>query len=141
MPRARMTSASGARNVLDVGLLAAIALLIGVIAMLIVGRHSDLTLERRWPVACALFTAAVALIGLSMAVGSRYVTILLITVMTAGHHCGPRVFWSVPSVYLSDRAKAGGIAAVTAIGSMAAPLTPAVLGWIGTHTGDLSLGL
>ena len=61
--------------------------------------------------------------------------------MTAGHYSGLSVFWSVPSVYLSDRAAAGGIAMVTALGSIAAALTPALLGWIKTHTGALSLGL
>lgn len=136
-----LINASGVKNLLDVGLLAAIAPLVGVIAMLIVGWHSDRTLERRWHAACALFTASAALVGLSMSVASPYVTVLLITVMTAGHYCGLTVFWSVPSVYLSDRAKAGGIAAVTAMGSMAAALTPALLGWIRTETGSLSVGL
>ena len=136
-----LINASGVKNVLDVGLLAAIAPFVGVLAMLVVGWHSDLTLERRWHAACALFCASAALIGLSLTVGSPYITVLLITVMTAGHYCGLTVFWSVPSVYLSDRAKAGGIAAVTAMGSTAAALTPALLGWIRTETGSLSLGL
>jgi len=127
--------------VLDVGLLAAIAPLVGVIAMLVVGWHSDRTLERRWHAAIAEFIAAGALIGLSVTIGSPYLTVFLISVMTAGHYCGLTVFWSVPSVYLSDRAKAAGIAVVTAIGSTAAALTPALLGWIRVETGSLSLGL
>jgi hypothetical protein len=39
------------------------------------------------------------------------------------------------------REKAVGIAVVTAIGSTAAALTPALLGWIRVETGSLSLGL
>lgn len=134
-------NASGVKDVLDVGLLAAIAPLVGVIAMLVVGWHSDRTLERRWHAAIAEFIAAGALIGLSVTIGSPYLTVFLISVMTAGHYCGLTVFWSVPSVYLSDRAKAAGIAVVTAIGSTAAALTPALLGWIRVETGSLSLGL
>jgi D-galactonate transporter len=134
-------NASGVKDVLNVGLLAGIAPLAGVIAMVIVGWHSDKTLERRWHAACAEFVAAAALVGLSMTVGSPYITVVLIAIMTAGHYCGLTVFWSIPSVYLSDRAKAGGIAIVTAFGSTAAAVTPAMLGWIRVTTGSLSLGL
>ena len=125
---------------LDVGLLSAIAPAVGIVAMLIVGWHSDRTLERRWHAACAEFVAAGALITLSFTIGQPYLTVALISVMSA-HYCGLTVFWSVPSVYLSDRAKAGGIAMVTAMGSTAAALAPALMGWIRVETGSLSLGL
>ncbi len=136
-----MINASGVKNILDIGLLAGIPPLFGVVAMLIVGWHSDKTLERRWHAACAEFVAAACLVALSVTVGNPYLTVALIAVMTAAHYCGLTVFWSVPSVYLSDRAKAGGIAMVTAMGSTAAAISPAVLGWIKIHTGSLSLGL
>lgn len=132
---------SGVKDVLNVGLLGAIAPIVGIIITLIVGAHSDRTLERRWHAAIAEFIAAGALVGLSFTIGSPYITIALITVMTAAHYSGLTVFWSVPSVYLSDRTKASGIALVTAMGSAAAGLTPAMLGWIRVHTGSLSLGL
>jgi MFS family permease len=136
-----MISASGVKDILDIGLLAAIPPLIGIMAMLIVGWHSDRTLERRWHAACAEFAAAASLVALSLTVGNPYLTVVLIAVMTAAHYCGLTVFWSVPSVYLSDRAKAGGIAMVTAMGAAAAALSPALLGWIKVQTGSLSLGL
>ncbi len=134
-------SASGVRSVLNVGLLAAIAPLVGVVAMLVVGWHSDRTLERRWHAACAEFAAAAALVGLSFVSGSPWLAVALITVMTAGHYCGLTVFWSVPSVYLSDRAKAAGIGVVTALGSVAAALSPTLMGVIRVQTGSLGLGL
>jgi len=133
--------ASGVNDVLDIGLLAGIPPALGVVAMLIVGWHSDKTLEHRWHAACSEFVAAAALIGLSFTAGSPLITVGLIAVITAAHYCGLTVFWSVPSVYLSDRSKAGGIAIVTAMSSTAAALTPALLGWIRTETGSLSLGL
>ena len=136
-----LISQSGVKEILDVGLLGAIAPLVGIVAMLIVGANSDRTLERRWHAACSEFAAAGALVGLSFTVGQPYLVVALIAVMTAGHYCGVAVFWSVPSVYLSDRTKAGGIALVTAMGSAAAALAPAMLGWIRVHTGSLSLGL
>ena len=136
-----MINAAGVKNVLNVGLLAGLPPLVAVLAMLIVGWHSDKTLERRWHAAGSEFAAAAALLALSLIIGSPYATVALISVMTAAHYCGMTVFWSIPSVYLSDRSKAGGIAVVTTMGSIAAALTPTMFGWIRVRTGSLSLGL
>jgi D-galactonate transporter len=133
-------NASGVKNVLDVGLLAAIAPAVGVVVMFLVGRSSDRMLERRWHAACSEFAAAAALVALAV-VHQPYLVVALIAVMTAGHYSGLTVFWSVPSIYLSDRAKAGGIALTTAMGSFAAAVMPAVLGFIRVSTGSLSGGL
>jgi D-galactonate transporter len=134
-------NASGVKDVLNVGLLGTIAPVVGIVAMLLVGRHSDATLERRWHAAGAEFAAAAALVGLSLTIGDPYLTVLLLAVMTAGHYSGLTVFFSIPSIYLSGPAAAGGIAVVTAMGSVAAALTPAMLGWIKTTTGSLALGM
>jgi D-galactonate transporter len=134
-------NASGVKDVLDVGLLGTIAPAVGIVAMLLVGRHSDATLERRWHAAGAEFAAAAALVGLSFTIGNPYLTVVLLAVMTAGHYSGLTVFFSIPSIYLSGPAAAGGIAVVTAMGSVAASLTPALLGWIKTTTGSLALGM
>ena len=136
-----LINASGVKDVLSVGLVGGIPPLVGVSAMLLIGWHSDKTLERRWHAAGSELTAAAALVALSFTQGSPRATVVLISVMTAAHYCGLTVFWSVPSVYLSDRAKAGGIAVVTAMGSTAAALSPALLGWLRVRTGSLALGL
>ena len=136
-----LINASGIKDILTIGLLGGIPPALGILAMLVVGWHSDKTLERRWHAACSEFVAAGALVGLSLTVGSPPVTVALIAIMTAAHYCGLTVFWSVPSVYLSEGVKAGGIAVVTAMGSCAAALTPALLGWLRVETGSLALGL
>jgi len=133
--------ASGVKDVLYVGLLGAIAPFVGVICMLVMGEHSDRTLERRWHTAFAWLVASAALFGLSVTVGSPWIAVILVTLMTAGHYCGLTVFWSIPAVYLDEKAKAAGIAMVTAMGSTAGAITPALFGWIRTVTGSLSLGL
>jgi D-galactonate transporter len=134
-------NASGVRDVLNVGLLGTIAPVVAIVVMLLVGRHSDATLERRWHAAGAEFVGAASLVLLSVTIGKPYLTVILLAAMTAGHYAGLTVFFSIPSIYLSDRAAAGGIAMVTAMGSVAAALTPALLGWIKTTTGSLALGM
>ncbi|MBB4684109.1 MFS transporter [Amycolatopsis jiangsuensis] len=134
-------NSSGVANVLDIGLLAAIPPVLGMGVMLLVGRHSDRTLERRWHAAGAEFFAAACLIALSFASGNPYLVIVLLALMTAAHYSGLTVFYSIPSIYLSGPAAAGGIAVVTTMGSFAAATSPALLGWIKTTTGSLDLGL
>ncbi|WP_082469141.1 MFS transporter [Sciscionella sediminilitoris] len=134
-------NSSGVGNVLDIGLLAAIPPILGMVVMLLFGRHSDRTLERRWHAAGAEFFAAACLVGLSFADGNPYLVIVLLTLMTAAHYCGLTVFYSIPSIYLSGPGAASGIAMVTTMGSFAAATSPALLGWIRTTTGTLDLGL
>lgn len=136
-----LISASGVKEVFDIGLLAAIAPLAGIVVMILVGAHSDKKRERRWHAAIAEFVGAAALIALSFSIGQPIITVILIAVMTAAHYSGLTVFWSIPSIYLSDRVKASGIAISTAIGSVAAATTPMMLGYIRETTGSLSLGL
>ncbi|MFD9959797.1 MFS transporter [Amycolatopsis sp. NPDC059020] len=134
-------NSSGVGNVLDIGLLAAIPPVLGMGVMLLIGRHSDRTLERRWHAAGAEFFAAACLIGLSFVSGNPYLVIVLLALMTAAHYSGLTVFYSIPSIYLSGPAAARGIAMVTTMGSLAAATSPALLGWIKTSTGSLDLGL
>ena len=110
-------------------------------AMLWVGRHSDRMLERRWHAAGCYFAAAAAMIVISLFSTNPYLIIAMLALMTAAHYSQVTVFWSVPSVYLSERAAAGGIAMVTTMGAMAGALSPVLLGWIQQRTGELGAGL
>jgi D-galactonate transporter len=136
-----LINASGVKEVLDIGLLAGIAPVLGIVVMILVGMHSDKTLERRWHAAACELVGAASLVALSFSIGQPVMTVVLIAIMTAAHYSGLTVFWSIPSVYLSDRVKASGIAISTAMGSFAAATTPMMLGYIRTTTGSLSLGL
>jgi nitrate/nitrite transporter NarK len=123
------------------GFFSAIPPLLGIVVMLVVGRHSDRTLERRWHAAVSWLVAAVAMLALSFAGSNVLVVVLLLAVMAAAHYSGLTVFYSIPSIYLSDRAAATGIAVVTSMGSFAAAASPSLLGFIQAATGSLSLGL
>jgi MFS family permease len=137
----RIIADSGVGDVLNLGFFSAIPPLLGIVVMLFVGRHSDRTLERRWHAAVSWLVAAVAMVALSFAGGSVLVVVLLLAVMAAAHYSGLTVFYSIPSIYLTDRAAATGIAVVTSMGSFAAAASPSLLGFIQSETGSLALGL
>ncbi|AXB41153.1 MFS transporter [Amycolatopsis albispora] len=137
----RIIADAGVGDVLNLGLFSAIPPLLGIVVMLVVGRHSDRTLERRWHAATSWIVAAFAMLALSVSGGNVVVVILLLAIMAAAHYSGLTVFYSIPSIYLTDRAAATGIAVVTSMGSFAAAASPSLLGFIQSATGSLSLGL
>lgn len=137
----RIIADAGVGNVLNLGFFSAIPPFFGIIAMLLVGRHSDRTLERRWHAALSWLVAVVAMIAVSFFLDNVPVVIMLLTLMAAAHYSGLTVFYSIPSIYLSARAAATGIAIVTSMGSFAAAAAPSLLGFIQERTGSLSLGL
>jgi nitrate/nitrite transporter NarK len=132
---------SGIGNVFDVGLLSAVPPSIGVLTMIVVSRHSDLTLERRWHAAVALASGAASLALLPAFASNPTIAVALLAVAAAGHYSGLSVFWTLPPTYLSAASAAGGIAVVSSIGALGGAVAPALLGWIKTQTGRLALGL
>ncbi|WP_433260106.1 MFS transporter [Actinosynnema sp. CS-041913] len=137
----RIIAEAGVGNVLDLGFFSALPPLAGIAVMLVVSRHSDRTLERRWHTATGWLVAALALIALSFSGGNVALVVVLLAVLAAAHYAGLTVFYSIPSIYLSDRAAATGIAVVTSMGSFAAAVSPSLLGFIQEGTGSLALGL
>lgn len=137
----RIIAEAGVGDVLNLGFFSAIPPLLGIVVMLVVGRHSDRTLERRWHAAVSWLVAAAAMLALAFSGGSVLVVVVLLAVMAAAHYSGLTVFYSIPSIYLSESAAATGIAVVTSMGSFAAAASPSLLGFIQQSTGSLSLGL
>ncbi|MEU4654056.1 MFS transporter [Streptomyces sp. NPDC023723] len=137
----RIIAEAGVGDVLDLGFFSALPPLLGIVVMMIVGRHSDRTLERRWHAALSWTVAALAMVALSVAGHDVALVVVLLAVMAAAHYSGLTVFYSIPSIYLGERAAATGIALVTSMGSFAAAASPSLLGFIQDRTGSLSLGL
>jgi MFS family permease len=137
----RIIADAGVGNVLNLGFFSAIPPLIGIAVMLLVGRHSDRTMERRWHAASAWTVAALTMVAISVSHDNVALVVVLLAVLAAAHYSGLTVFYSIPSIYLSDRAAATGIAVVTSMGSFAAAASPSLLGFIQARTGSLALGL
>lgn len=119
----------------------AIPFVVALAAMVVVGRHSDRTGERRLHVAaCALTTAA----GLLLAVASQQHLWLLVvgfTLSQIGLRSLAGVFWAIPPQLLGGTAAAAGIALINAIGNLGGFVGPTLVGalhdWTGGYTGAL----
>lgn len=132
---------SGVAHIGNVGLLAAMPALFGVIVMIVAGRHSDRTLERRWHAALALIAAAIALALLPHFRHDTAAALALLAVASAGHYSCLAVFWSIPPTYLPRETAAAGIALVNVIGSLGGALSTAALGWMSKGAEGFGIGL
>jgi MFS transporter, ACS family, tartrate transporter len=111
------------------------------VAMVVVGRHSDRTGERKIHVAvCAAMTA----VGLLIAVVSQrhpWLLVLGFTVAQMALRSLAGVFWAMPPQLLGGRSAAAGIALINALGSLGGFVGPTaigvLLGLTGSYTGGL----
>ncbi len=136
-----MLRAAGAGSASNIGLWSIIPYGSGAIGMVLLSRHSDRAGERRWhAAACALVgAAALALIpnaGLNLAL-----VVLALSVATVAVFAAMPILLAIPMTALSPRAAPGGIALINSIGLTGGFVSPFMLGWIKTSTGNLNNGL
>jgi ACS family tartrate transporter-like MFS transporter len=114
--------------------------MVGLIAMLVNGWHSDKTGERRWHTAVPLFIAATALLGLITVSASTQVSLILFTMLLCVSGFLP-AFWAMPSEILSESAAAASVGMINAVGSIAGFAGPFLFGYLNSRTGSYSSGL
>lgn len=127
--------ATGVESTTHISLLSAIPYAFGVVAMILVGRHSDRTGERRWHYCAAASTGA---LGLALAVVFQHNTMaamFALTLASMGLQSMAPIFWSMPTGMLGGVAAAAGIALINSIGNLAGFFSPYLVGWIKTNTG------
>jgi MFS transporter, ACS family, tartrate transporter len=125
---------------LQTGFVTSLPYVVGVISMILWGRHSDRKLERKRHVAIALLVAAG---GIGAAAGLDDPTLKMVALSIAGFGifgCLP-VIWTLPASFLSGAAAAGGIAAINSLGNLSGFFGPYVMGWIKDSTGGFGAGL
>jgi D-galactonate transporter len=125
----------------SIGLLTAIPWGASAVTMLLVGRHSDRTGERRWHTALPAFVAGAAFATSAMSGISAVQGFIALTVATCGIMAAVSCFWSLPTAFLSGTAAAGGIAWINSLGNLAGYVSPFVVGHVRDATGSMSAAL
>ena len=139
MPQAVKQLARGYSNTL-LGIMIMVPHLVGVVAMMLVSRRSDRTLERRYHAAAPLIAGAVALMLLSTT-NSVWVALVFWSVIAAGIYSFLGPFWSVPSEFLSGLSAAAGIALINSIGNLGGFVGPSAIGVLTKQAGGMYAGL
>ena len=131
----------GIKDVLDVGLLTMIPYGVAVVVMVLAGRNSDRTGERRWHPAIAAMVGGLGLILAGVNANSPVLGMAALTLATAGILTSLPLFWPLPTAFLGGAAAAAGIAIINSLGNLAGFVSPFMVGSIKDATGSATLGL
>ncbi len=124
----------------QVGLVLMIPYACATVAMVLWGRHSDRTGERKWHLA---LPGVVGMVGFLYGgfTGNFYVAVIGFTLGAIGIYASLPLFWALPTAILGGSAAAGGIALINSIGNLSGYLGPFVIGKLKDVTQGFTAGL
>ena len=128
-------------SITQVGLYSVLPYIGAIVALLLWGRHSDVTLERRWHFCISNMTAVVGFLMVIFNSGNLALTLVGFTLSTAGVMASNGVFWPGVSAAIPPTARAAGIALISSIGSLGGLLSPTLIGVSRDVTGRADTGL
>jgi MFS family permease len=131
---------SGVQGILNIGLLSSLPYAAGALTQVLVARHSDRMLERRWHFAIPAMVASVGWLVMPAFAHSPALSLLLLTLSALGILGAAPTFWSMPGTFLTGPARAAGIALISSIGAAASFASPSIVGWLSARTGSLAAG-
>jgi D-galactonate transporter len=132
---------TGVNDPLYIGLLTAIPYGFGAVSMVLFGRSSDRSGERRWHFATAAFLGAIGIIISNLFRQNTLVAMLGLTIATVGILATFPIFWPMPTAVLAGTAAAAGIAWINSVGNLAGFFGPSIVGIVTdlTKRGDYGL--
>lgn len=120
----------GIKGLAQTGLVSAVPFGFAAIGMVIVGRHSDDSGERRWHVAGPALIGSFGLILSGACVTYPVVSLAGLTLAAFGLISANAVLFALPGALLSGTAAAAGIGLISTIGNIGGYVFPFTIGWI-----------
>jgi D-galactonate transporter len=136
-----MIRQTGVKDAFDIGLRTIVPYSLALVSMILVGRHSDKTRERRWHVIVPCIVAAIGFALCTQGNGNPVLVAIGMNMAVAGVVTAVPMFWALPTSFLGGTAAAAGIALVNCTGNLGGFFSPAIVGYLKTQTGTLNSGL
>ncbi len=124
----------------EISLITAIPFACGVAGLIIVGRTSDRTGDRRWHLVAITALGAIALITSTLAPDPTLRFVGLCIAVTCAFSYLP-AFWPNPMSVLSGSAAVGGLALINSLGTFGGFFGPSLIGVLRGISGDFQSGL
>ena len=121
------------KDKLIIGLVAAVPWLCASVGMILFGRHSDRTGERRWHISIMAWAGMAAFLIAGIPAIPGWIFIAMISLAATASLSSISTFWSLPSAILSGTAAAAGIAWINSVGNLAGYLSPELFLWMKEH--------
>jgi MFS family permease len=132
---------AGTENPSIIGLLTAVPYICGAIAMVLVGRLSDASGERRKFVIGLMLLASIGFFAAGIFDKQTFLLIIALGVMGAGVVAAIPAFWALPPKLLTGAGAAGGIALINTLGQLGGIVSPVMVGRIKDVTGSTTPAL
>jgi MFS family permease len=132
---------SGITSPTTIGLLTAVPYLAGAITMVLVGRLSDASGERRKFVVGLMVLAALGFFCAGVFDHSTGMLVAALAIMGTGVVASIPAFWALPPKLVSGAGAAGGIALINTLGQLGGIVSPVVVGRIKDLTGSTTPAL
>ena len=126
-------------TIMQTGLLNAVPYGIASALMILWGRHSDRTNERRWHTALALLLISFGLGSMVFASGILAPTVMLLSFALIGAYSLKGPFWALASGRMSPKTAAAGLAGVNAISNLLGGGAISLVGMIKQYSGSFVL--
>lgn len=128
LPTIIQTLAGG--HYLRIGLLSAIPYGAAAIGMILLGRSSDATGERRWHTALTSFAGGLGLILYGVFRQNTVLAIVFLSLATLGILSTLPLFWTLPTAFLTGAASAAGIGIINSFGNLGGTVGPNLTVWV-----------
>lgn len=125
----------------EIGWYSSIPALCGVIASIIIARHSDATGERCWHFVITAFIGALGLFLANISIHSIWLTLACLTITWIGIASAYALTWAMPGQVLVGKHAATGYAILTVMQGCAGIIGPIVIAYLKTSSGNYSSSL
>jgi MFS family permease len=132
---------SGTDNPTMIGFLTAVPYICGAISMVVVGRLSDASGERRKYVCGLLLMAAIGFFAAGFFEKQTALLIVSLGVLGAGVVASIPAFWALPPKLVTGAGAAGGIALINTLGQLGGIVSPVMVGRVKDLTGSTTPAL
>jgi len=137
----QMIRAAGSLDFRQTGLYSAIPYVVGLVAMLWTARNAERLEEFRWHFALSSLLCAGGLCLTLISTTNLPLSLLALSLANAGLAGALPVFWAPVMAHLSSKHAPIGIAVITSMSVAGGALSPMMVGWAKTFTGDIRYGM
>jgi MFS family permease len=137
----QLVKTAGTTDTFAIGLISMLPYAVAGIGMILIGRHSDRTGERRWHLGACALAGAVGYVLCGFFPGNMVMLVLGLTIAATGIITSLGLFWILPTRFLSGIAAASGIALINSVGQFGGIISPYMVGKVKTMTGSATPGL
>lgn len=125
---------------MQIGLITAVPYLLGAVALVVNGRHSDKTGERILHTAFGAILGGVGFIGAALTFNSPSLSIIMICLSAIGVYAYSGPYWAITTA-LDPRIAAVGLGIVNAVGNFGGFFGPYAIGWMNDATHSKTLAM